>query len=325
MEVCYITVLVINVVDTFQPQPQIIDAFSLQSLLFAHRLDVWSALCGCGFLTALFGFLPLPCWLALIYDSLGLMVQNQDLCLVLWLDRCRLIGLLTSLSVLLTHTLPLEEVRDRVRWPVSESAVDQHPSAPTHSSSPPSPLLSAKGIGLTGEPTHLQTRPPDLISPFILFHASHSPNPSSLSPHALSLCVSPEDRGQAARQAGGLVCGTVLISTGVLRQKATLTTTTNPPPPNLLISFLLPVSASLEVGSITPLASPGLWRMSLPAVFFMDGCQPLPVSSVHCHSLVYSHLSLFPTSCRLSVNELCVSSPFLFSSFVSGRVCFFIF
>ena len=50
---------------------------------------------------------------------------------------------------------------------------------------------------------------------------------------------------------------------------------------------------SLEVASIMPLASPGLWRMSLPAVFFMDGCQPLPISSVRCHFLVYSHLSLF--------------------------------
>lgn len=82
---------------------------------------------------------------------------------------------------------------------------------------------------------------------------------------------------------------------------------------------------SLEVGSIMPLASPGLWRMSLPAVFFMDGCQPLPVSSVRCHFLVYSHLSLFPTSCRLSVNELCVSSPFLFFPAMSQGEYVFLF
>lgn len=42
----------------------------------------------------------------------------------------------------LTHSLPLDEVSDRVRWPVSESAVDQHPGAPTHSSSPQPPLFS---------------------------------------------------------------------------------------------------------------------------------------------------------------------------------------
>lgn len=134
---------------------------------------------------------------------------------------------------------------------MSESAVDQHPSALTHSSSPPSTPLSAKGIGLAGEPTHLQTRPPDLVSPFILFHASRSPNPSShtftFSPHALSLCVSTEDRGQAAKQAGGLVCGTVLISTGVLRRKATLSTTTNP----------LPQTSS----SLSLFLSPRLWRL----------------------------------------------------------------
>lgn len=43
-----------------------------------------------------------------------------------------------------------------------------------------------------------------------------------------------------------------------------------------------------------PLASPGLWRMSLPAVSFMDDCQPLLMSSVRCQFHIYSHFSLYP-------------------------------
>lgn len=41
---------------------------------------------------------------------------------------------------------------------------------------------------LEEEPTHLQTRPPDLALPFIPFHPSYSPGPSSL---ALKLAHSP--------------------------------------------------------------------------------------------------------------------------------------
>lgn len=46
--------------------------------------------------------------------------------------------------------------------------------------------------------------------------------------------------------------------------------------------------------------------MSLPAVFFMDGCQPLPISSVRCHFLIYSHLSVFfpPPAVYLLMNSV---------------------
>lgn len=160
------------------------------------------------------------------------MVQNQDLCL--WC--CDWIGAgslapLTPLSVSLflsrSLLLPLDEVSDRVRWPVSNSTVDQHPHAPNHLSSPPPFPPEEPGCRLAGVPTHLQTRPPDLASPLIPFHPSRSPSLSphtytqlyTYSPHSLFPCVGTEGRGQAARQAGGLVCGTVLISTGIWRRK----------------------------------------------------------------------------------------------------------
>lgn len=171
-----------------------------------HCLAVWSALCGSGFLTSLFGFLPpvLPAGFDL-WQSGANGTEPGFVSVVLWLDRCRLIGLLTSLSVCLS--LPLDEVCDRVRWLVSESAVDQHPSSPTHSSSPfiphsLSPCQRNQAGGGPDSPSDKATRPcltfhpiSSLILPWSFLTHTHI---YTVSPHALSLCVSTEDHRQGA-------------------------------------------------------------------------------------------------------------------------------
>lgn len=71
---------------------------------------VWSVLCGCGFLTSLFGLLSGPAgWLCLIYDSLELMVQNHDLCLWCcdWTSAGSLASSLLSVSPSLSLTCSL--------------------------------------------------------------------------------------------------------------------------------------------------------------------------------------------------------------------------
>lgn len=99
------------------------------------------------------------------------MVQNQDLCLWCcdWIGAGSLASSLLSLSLSLT-LLPLDEVSYRVRWPVSDSAVDQHPHAPTHSSSPPL-LLSTRGTRLQADrradsPSDKAARPCLTFHPF---------------------------------------------------------------------------------------------------------------------------------------------------------------
>ena len=67
--------------------------------------------------------------------------------------------------------------------------------------------------------------------------------------------------------------------------------------------------------------------MSLPAVFFMDGCQPLPISSIRCHFLVYSHFSVFfppPPAIYLLMNSVsqarfCLPTLSLWFLFFGGR------
>lgn len=156
-----------------------------------------------------------------------------------------------------------------MRWPVSGSAVDQHPHTPPHLSSSPAPPLSARGTRLQAgggadSPSDKATRPCLTFHPFsslilprpFLIHT----HILSFSPPSLSLCVGTEDRGQAARQAGGLVCGTVLISTGIWRRKPRYLPPQPPSsnPPHLSPSSSLPLFMSLEVASIVQLASPGL-------------------------------------------------------------------
>ena len=290
--------------------------------------------CDCGFLTSLFGLLALPCRLPLsdLWQSGANGTEPGFVSVVLWLDWCRLIGPLSSLSVSLPfpHLLPLDEVSDRVSWPVSDSAVDQHPHALTHSSSSPSSFRQrSQAAGMAGEPTHLQTRPPDLASPFIPFHPSYSlPGPFlththiySISPHDPSLCVATEDWGQAARQAGGLVCRTVLISTGVWRPKLRYLPP-QPPSSKPLISLLFPLSSlPLSLSPFLPLSlSPCLWR--LPPSYSLcrqvcEGCRcQLSFSwttanlSLYLPSVVISsfiHISLFffpPPSIYLLMNSV---------------------
>lgn len=121
---------------------------------------VWSVLCGCGFLTSLFGLLSGPAgWLCLIYDSLKLMVQNQDLCL--WCCDWTSAGSLASslLSVALSHLLPLDVVSDG-RW-VSRLLI----SIPTlYLICLCPPFLSARGVRLQADrgsssPSDKATRP----------------------------------------------------------------------------------------------------------------------------------------------------------------------
>lgn len=95
------------------------------------------------------------------------------------------------------------------------------------------PLCSpdVPGCSRAGGPIHLQTRPPDLTLPFIPHAPSvflHALNPYST--HSLFLCACTRSQGQAVRKAGGLVCGTVLISTGIWRRKARYLTPQTPHP-----------------------------------------------------------------------------------------------
>lgn len=201
----------------------------------------------------------------------------------------------------------------------------------------PTTLLSARGSSLhaggrADSPSDKATRPCLTFHPFssLILPRPFLPRTQTrtLSPCSLSLCVRTEDRGQAAWQAGGLVCGIVLISTGIWRRKLRYLPAqplSSKPP---LISLLLPLSLSLC-----------LWRL-LPSCRLRrqvcEGCRcQLSFSwttanlspylpSVVISSFIPISLSLFPpTSPGLSVNELCVLSLFLFSSLVSGRTCVF--
>lgn len=92
-------------------------------------------------------------------------------------------------------------------------------------------LPDEQGCSLAGGPVHLQTRPPDRTLPF----TPHSPSVflHTLHPyctHSPFLCASTGSQGQAVRKAGGLVCGAVLISTGIWRRKARYLTPQTPHP-----------------------------------------------------------------------------------------------
>lgn len=137
---------------------------------------VWSVLCGCGFLTSLFGLLSGPAgWLCLIYDSLELMVQNQDLCLWCcdWTSPGSLASSLLSVSPSLSLTCSLW-----MWWATAGEWVGCWSASP-HSTSfvfvPPPFLPEESGCRLAGDPAHLQTRPPDLVSPFYFFSSLKIP------------------------------------------------------------------------------------------------------------------------------------------------------
>lgn len=106
--------------------------------------------------------------------------------------------------------------------------------------------------GRQGERTHLQTRPADLASPLIPLHPSQSTAlPRSLQLLSLSVPVCWRQRqGQPARPAGVLVCGIVLISTGVWRRRQRYLP---PPPPSFKPPmFLLFRSPSLHLLRLLP-------------------------------------------------------------------------
>lgn len=79
---------------------------------------------------------------------------------------------------------------------------------------------------------HLQTWQPDLIP----FCPLHCPGFSSHTFDTLSFCVGTKRQDQAAREAGGLECGTELISTGIWRRKSQYLT----PKPPISHFFLSP-------------------------------------------------------------------------------------
>ena len=230
-----------------------------------------------------------------------------------------------------------------MRWPVSDSAVDQCPRAPSHSSSLHPPLLlSARATrlhagGRADSPSDKATRPRLTFHPFssLLLPRPFLPHTQThtltlthtSSPGSLSLCVGAEDRGQAAWQVGGLVCGTVLISTGIWRRKPRYLPAQpfSSKPPSSRSFFLFP-SLYVSGGCFHHAACVARFVKDVAASCLFHG--RLPTSPHIFRPLSFPRLfpslslSLFPpTFPGLSVNELCVLSLFLFSSLVSGRTC----
>lgn len=79
-------------------------------------------------------------------------------------------------SLSLRRSLSLAPSGCGERRPVSESVVDQHPHTLPHLSLSPPPFLPEEsGCRLAGDPAHLQTRPPDLVSPFYFFSSLKIP------------------------------------------------------------------------------------------------------------------------------------------------------
>lgn len=121
------------------------------------------------------------------------------------------------------------------------------PRAPTHLSSAPlsSSFLSARGTRLqsgggSDSPSDKATKPCLTFHPFSsLIFLTHTCI-YTFSLHSVSLCVGTESPGQAARQAGGLVCGTMLISTGIWRRKPRYLPPQPPPSPPSLSFFRSP-------------------------------------------------------------------------------------
>lgn len=179
------------------------------------------------------------------------------------------------------------------------------------------------GWGQAGELTHLQTGPSNLASPsnpsssltLPQLFLEHTNMTLTLRP---PLHVGAKGSGQPVRPMGGLVCGTVLISTGVWRRKPHYL----PPPhsfpsrtPPLFLLFRSPLSASLEVAFHHSACVARFVKDVAASCLFMDGCQPLsPYSSIYCHFLIYFQLNFFfslSTFRCTSVNKLCLFEPFL--------------
>lgn len=129
---------------------------------------------------------------------------------------------------------------------MSDSAVDQHPHSPAHSSSFPPPLharrTGLKAGGGADSPSDKATRPLLTFQPISSLTVAQPFLSHNNTPFTLSLLVGVQGRVQPVRPAGGLVCGTVLISTAVWRRKPRYLLP--PPPPS---SLPLPIS-SLSLG-----------------------------------------------------------------------------
>lgn len=144
-------------------------------------------------------------------------------------------------------------------------------------------------------------------------------------PHSLSLSADTGDRGQAVWQAGGLVCGTLLISTGIWRRKQHyLTPQPTPHPPYFSPPSSLPPSRYASRGCFHHAARVARFVKDVAASCLFHGRLPTypcvfrPLSFPR----LFPVLSPFsPTSLSLSFNEPRVSSPFLFSALVSGKIC----
>lgn len=114
------------------------------------------------------------------------------------------------------------------------------------------PLLSTrttrlKAGGGADSPSDKATRPGPTFILVIPHTPPALPRTHRLGFRPLSLCVGAEGRGQPVRPAGVLICGTVLISTGVQRRKQRYLPP--PPPPSL---FLLFRSPSLRLSRLLP-------------------------------------------------------------------------
>lgn len=162
-----------------------------------------------------------------------------------------------------------------------------------------------RGCKLTEGSAHLQTWPPDLIP----FCSLYCPGFSSHTFDTLFFCVSTKRQDQAAKEAGGLVCGTKLISTGIWRRKPRYPT----PPTTPISPFFL--SPSYSGGCLHQAACITRFVKDVTASCRFHG--RLPTSPhVFCPFLIYSHFSLYPPS---PVNLLMNSASFFFCYLFSSH------
>lgn len=162
------------------------------------------------------------------------------------------------------------------------------------------------GCRLTEGSAHLQTWSPDLIP----FCPLYCPGFSSHTLNTLFFCVGAKRQDQAAREAGGLVCGTELISTGIWRRKPRYLTPPNPPSPP---SSCLPLYSG---GCLHHAACITRFVKDVAASCRFHG--RLPTSPhVFCPFLIYSHFSLYPPP---PVNLLMNSASWLFFFLLSGLI-----
>lgn len=135
---------------------------------------------------------------------------------------------------------------------MSDCVVDQHPHSPPHPSSFP-PFLYArwtrlKAGGGADSPSDKATRPHLTFQPISSLTLPQPFLSHNNTDFTLSLLVGVQGRGQPVRPAGGLVCGTVLISTAVWRQKPRYL-----PPPPLLHTSPIPTSSLTFSGRLSRL------------------------------------------------------------------------